>query len=163
MKNNDKILIGIVAGIVLLVVFAFFMILSQPEPQYRADDTPDAIVHNYLLALQKEEYARAYDYLPHHLDGYPTSVESFIDDVNRYGRNFRLDDSTSVSIVNVRQTGTTATVKVRESRFEAGGLFDSGKTTNEFEVRLAQIEGQWKIIDSWLYFASCWQRDEGCD
>ena len=54
MKTTDKILIGIVAGIILLIIVALVVTLSRPEPTYQPEDTPEGIAHNYLLALQKE-------------------------------------------------------------------------------------------------------------
>lgn len=60
MKNTDKMLIAIVIGIVLLVVIALAITLTRPEPTYQAEDNPEGITHNYLLALQKKDYERAY-------------------------------------------------------------------------------------------------------
>jgi hypothetical protein len=41
MKSNDRFLIGIVVGVLLLVIISFVVVLRQPLPTYRPDDTPE--------------------------------------------------------------------------------------------------------------------------
>jgi hypothetical protein len=163
MKTTDKVLIGIVAGIVLLIIVALVVTLTRPEPTYQAEDTPEGVAHNYLLALQKEEYERAYNYLSPTLEGYPTSVKKFEEHIHDNAWRFRLDTDVTLSVESSRVTGNFATVSVRESRFWGGDLFDSGQSTYTFDMDLRLEEGQWKIIDSGSYFAWCWDREDGCD
>ena len=73
MKSTDKFLISIVIGIMLLVVVAFGIAFLRPEPTYQSEDTPEGVVHNYLMALQREEYYRAYSHLSPVIPGYPDS------------------------------------------------------------------------------------------
>ena len=54
MKSTDKVLIAIVAGIILLIIVAFVVALAKPEPTYQAEDTPEGVAYNYLLALQRK-------------------------------------------------------------------------------------------------------------
>ena len=105
MKSTDKLLIGIVVGIFLLVVVAFMITLSRPEASYRAENGPDAIVHNYLLALQKQDHEKAYAYLSPTIEGYPSSTRQFTQDINRYSWSFRLDTDTSLSVEDVVENG----------------------------------------------------------
>jgi len=77
MKNTDKFLVGIVVGVVVLVATAFAVALLRPKPTYQLEDTPKGVAHNYLLALQQEDYKRAYGYLSPTIEGYPTSAEAF--------------------------------------------------------------------------------------
>jgi len=161
MKSTDKFLIGIVIGIVLLVVAAFVVTLTRPEPTYQAEDTPKGVAHNYLLALQKEDHQRAYGYLSPTLKGYPASAERFAENVEDSSWRFRLDTDTTLAVESARVTGNRAVVEVRESRFRGGDLFDSGQSTTVFEMEL-QLEDEWKIADSDYYFAWCWKRDDGC-
>ena len=162
MKSTDKFLIGIVAGIVLLIVAAFVVTLTRPEPTYQAEDTPEGVAHNYLLALQKEDFERAYGYLSPTLEGYPASAEKFAEHVQDYSWRFRLDVDTTLAVESARVTGNRAVVKVRESRFDGGDLFDSSQSTNVFKMELQLESGEWKIVDADYYFAWCWERDEGC-
>jgi hypothetical protein len=162
MKSTDKFLIGIVVGIVLLVVAAFVVTLTRPEPTYQAEDTPEGVAHNYLLALQKEDYQRAYGCLSPALKGYPISVEKFAEDVEDRSWLFRLDTDTTLAVESARVTANRTVVKVRESRFSGSGLFDSSQSTTIFKMELQLEDGEWKIVDADYYFAWCWGQSEGC-
>jgi hypothetical protein len=62
--RQDRFLIGILAGIGVLVVLSlaiFFVRRSGLE--YGTEDTPEGVVRNYIVALQRQDYARAYGYL----------------------------------------------------------------------------------------------------
>ena len=156
MKSSDKVLIGIVVGIVLLVVVAFAAMLLQPKPEYQSEDTPEGVAHNYLLALDQEDYERAYGYLSPTLRYYPDDVEEFTHDVNDNSWRFRLDYDKTITVESATITGSLALVEVRESRFYGGDLFDSGQSVSTFEMELRLINDDWKIHDSYYYFTSCW-------
>jgi hypothetical protein len=153
-KSTDKFLIGIVVGIVLLVVAAFVVTLTRPEPTYQAKDTPEGVAHNY--------HQRAYGYLSPTLKGYPVSAERFAEDVEDSSWLFRLDTDTTLAVESARVTANRAVVKVRESRFYSGDLFDSSQSTTIFEIKLQLEDGGWKIVDADYYFAWCWRHSEGC-
>lgn len=157
MKSSDKFLVGIVVGIVLLIVAAFVVTLTRPEPTYQAEDSPEGVTHNYLLALQKQDYRRAYGYLSPTLEGYPASAERFAEDVGDSSYRFRLDEDTTLAVESARVTGNRAVAKVRESRFHSGDLFDSSQHTTVFEVKLQIEDGEWKIVDADYYFFRCWK------
>ncbi len=161
MKTTDKVLIGIVVGTVLLIVAALVVTLTQPT--YQAENTPEGVAHNYLLALQKEEYERAYGYLSPTLKGYPASLEEFVEHIHDYSRNFRLGTDTTLSVGLVRITGNSANVTVRESRFRGGDLFDSGQSTSVFKMELNLEDSEWKIVYSRIYFVRCWNQEKGCE
>jgi len=151
MQRTDKFLIGIVAGIVLLVAAALVITLARPEATYQAQDTPKGVAHNYLLALHKQDYEHAHSYLSPTLPGYPASADRFARDVQNSSWNFRLDVDTTLAIENVVLGQDWASVKVRESRFSGGDLFDSDQSFTFFEMQL-QFEGNdWKIVDSRYY------------
>jgi hypothetical protein len=165
MKGADKFLVGIVAGVALLVVAAFVVALLRPEPTYRPEDTPEGVAHNYLLALGQEDYARAYRYLSPAIAGYPPSAEAFAEDVHDNEWNFRLNDSAvTLEVVSARVTGNRAVVSVRERQFYEGGLFGSGEYTSTFEMTLTHdpAAGAWMIVESDTYWAWCWEDEKGC-
>lgn len=165
MKSTDRFLVGIVVGIVLLVVAAFAVMLARPDPTYRAEDTPAGVAHNYLLALQKEEYERAHAYLSPTLDGYPDSVEALAEGIEDQSWRFRTDLDIALAVESSKITGSRAVVDVRESRFSGGGLFDSSQRTTTFEIELQLEDGEWRIVDADYYFSPCWVDTEGwgCD
>lgn len=162
MKTTDKVLIGIVGGIILLIAAAFLVTLNRAEQNYQDEDTPEGVAHNYLLALQKEDYGRAYGYLSPTLKGRPRSQERFSQHVQRYSWNFRLEASTTLAVESTKLIGDNATVTVRETQFRGGGLFDSGQSTFTFDMKLRLNNGEWKIVHSTYYFAPCWEDAKGC-
>lgn len=172
-RNSDKFLIGIVAGIVLLVVVAFVVVLNRPNPTYRTDDAPDAVAHNYLLALWQEEYERAYSYLSPDIAGYPESADLFIDDIRDNRWIFDLDRwaidmddrSVGLEVVAADVRGNRAYVDIRKTTFYQGDFFSTGQSTRAFEVELEQNAdtGEWLIVEAGDYWVYCWSREEGCD
>ena len=62
--KKDRFLIGILIGLGGLVVLALILFFTRPDYQvYREESTPDAVVHNYVLAVINKDYGRAYSYL----------------------------------------------------------------------------------------------------
>ncbi len=61
--KEDRFLTVILVVIALLVVTSLVVFsIKEDRAVYLPDDAPENIVHNYILALEKGEYARAYDY-----------------------------------------------------------------------------------------------------
>jgi hypothetical protein len=61
---RDRFLLGILLGILLLIslsVALFF--LRQQQTDYVDESTPAGVAQNYVLALQRRDYERAYSYL----------------------------------------------------------------------------------------------------
>lgn len=62
--KQDKFLIGILIGIGALVVLALILFFTrQQKRDYIADNTPDGVAHNYVLAVINKDYQKAYSYL----------------------------------------------------------------------------------------------------
>jgi len=164
MKGTDKFLIAIVAGVVLLVGVVLALALLRPnQPSYQPDDTPEGVAHNYLLALQLEEYERAYGYLSPKLPGHPDDAETFERDVrdNRWSFGY-YDDDVSLAVESVNVRDDRAKIVVRKTEFYRGGLFDSGQHSTTFDMTLRREEDTWKVADSDRYWASCWESSQGC-
>jgi hypothetical protein len=164
MKKTDKFLIAIVAGIILLVGAAFAVAALRPKPAYQAEDTPEGVVHNYLLALKQADYERAYGYLSPKIDGYPVSAEAFTRDVRQNSYNFNLSNpATTVSILPYHLSSDSAEVTVHETVFSNGGLFGSSEYPQSTSFSLRRASGQWKISGSdQYYWAWCWNDTGGC-
>ncbi len=162
MKSTDKVLLGIVVGILFLVVVALVVTMTRPEPMYMDDSSSEGVAHNYLLALQKEEYEQAYGYLSPTVYNYPFSTAEFEKTVNHEYRGFGGDTDVSFSIGDVEISGDTATVRVTSSSFYGGDLFDSGQRIKTFDMELALEGNDWKLVDADDYFARCW-RDSDSD
>ena len=163
MKKADKFLIGIVIAIILIVVAAFVVTMTRPEETYLAEDSPENIVHNYLLAIQREEYERAYRYLWPQIIHYPASQLIFEQDIEYYSWTFGEGQDITLSVKGATIRENLATVEVLESRFYGGNLFDSGQSVSTFKLELILRDGEWKIKDGDAYFVWCWTAKEGCE
>lgn len=165
MKHIDKFLIAIVVGVIILVVVAFLLVVQQPEPSYQAEDTPEGVIHNYLLALEDEDYERAYGYISPQIENYPATVSDFIHDIETSRWLFYLygDNPISYQILDSKLFPGQAVVNVEITHFSRGGLLgaDSYQTTSTFT--LVPAGTSWQITrggpEFWL---DCWHDKDAC-
>jgi hypothetical protein len=62
--RQDRFLIGILAGIGVLVVLSLAIyFVRRGGLTYGPEDSPEGVVRNYVVALQRRDYERAYTYL----------------------------------------------------------------------------------------------------
>lgn len=62
--KQDKFLTGILIGVGLLVVLALVLFFTRQDSRdYLAEDTPEGVAHNYVLAVLNKDYEKAYGYL----------------------------------------------------------------------------------------------------
>lgn len=155
-NSSDRLLLGIVAGIVILIIVAFWLVLTQPEPAYQEEVTPEGVAHNYLLALRQDEFGKAYGYLSTQLENYPEDLDTFVDNVEANYYGFWPDEDVTLEVLSASVVGEKATVQVHESRFSGDGLFEGGMRERSFEMELRLEEGNWKIVDSDGYWHFCW-------
>jgi hypothetical protein len=163
-KSPDKLLIAIVAGVILLVIISFIVVLRQPEPVYLAEDTPEGVIHNYLLALQNEDYERAYGYLSPNLAGYPTTPATFASDVSQNAWQFGQDGSDSAfEISGSKNYGKETIVDVTFTSFNRGGLFGSNSYTETTQFTLANESDGWRIVHgNYRFWVQCWDEPTLC-
>ena len=73
--KQDRFLVGILVGIGVLVVVALALFFTRQDKQeYVPDDTPEGVVRDYVLAIYKDDYEKAYAYLAE-TDNKPTYNE----------------------------------------------------------------------------------------
>ena len=73
--KQDRFLTGILVGIAVLVVIALVVFfLRQTSQSYISEDSPEGVVHNYVLAVLDNDYEKAYGYLAD-LDHKPTYAQ----------------------------------------------------------------------------------------
>ena len=62
--KQDKFLTGILIGIGVLILLALGLFFTrQDKKEYLADDSPHAVVFNYVLAVTNKDYKSAYTHL----------------------------------------------------------------------------------------------------
>jgi hypothetical protein len=161
MKQTDRFLLAIIAGVVVLVAVALALALTRPAQGYLPETTPGAVAHNYLLAIKQRDDARAYGYLSPELSGHPATLDEFAADIDRYSWSFSRDSAT-ISVGSERISAERAVVTIDETRFYEGGLFSSSQYTTSFSVTLRRQGEGWKIISADSYWALCWSEGEPC-
>jgi hypothetical protein len=136
--KQDRFLIAILAGIVVLVVAAFVLFFArQANLNYVNDDNPAGVLQNYVLALHKGDYQKAYNYLASSKD--KPAFEDF-------RRPFMMKE-TDISQADI-QVGTVnlvedeATVELLTAHF-GDSPFSSYR--NSERATLKKEQGFWKI------------------
>ncbi len=137
--RQDRFLIGILIGIAVLIVAALVVFFTrQDQVSYSSEDTPDGVVHNYVLAVLNKDYDKAYGYLAQ-LDHKPTS-----DEFRQAFAVGRLSPgNTGIKVGAPEITGDTATVEVSMLN-TPGDLFSSGYN-DMGSAQLVLQNGAWKI------------------
>lgn len=143
--KQDRFLTGILIGIALLIVAALVVFFARQDQQtYVADDTPEGVVRNYVLAAINKDYQKAYGYLAD-LDNKPT-YESFRRSFATGGLN---PSNAGVKIGKAVVTGDEATVEV-SMFYTPGDPFSTGSSYVE-SAQLVRQNGAWKISSMPVY------------
>ena len=137
--KQDRFLTGILVGIGVLVVVALAVFFTRKDSQtYVADDTPEGVVHNYVLAVLNKDYEKAYGYLAD-LKYKPTYEEfrrAFLNgEVNPQNQ--------AVDIGSSDIAGDTATVELQLIT-NSSDPFSTGYR-NQQTADLVKQEGAWKL------------------
>jgi len=138
--KSDRFLWALLIGICLLVIAALgLFFLRRGSQEYGPDDTPENVVRNYALALQKLDYTRAYALLQD-AEGKP--------DFERFRLYFltRAADPSSValSIQGAAITGDQAVVDVAVIYTDSGPFVDSNRSPGS-ALLVRDAAGAWKI------------------
>lgn len=140
--KEDRFLTGILIGIAVLVVAAIGLFFVRREAQtYGPENDPAGVVRNYILALQKQDYDRAYGYLAE------TNEKPTLSGFRRPFEDYQSREVTGsvLELAEVDKRGDDATVTLTLIR-GASGPFSSPNR----EVSLARLRlegGDWKIIE----------------
>lgn len=156
--KQDKFLTGILIGIGVLVVGAVAMFfVRQSTLDYKTENTPEAVVHNYILAIEREDYKKAYSYLKEG-DHKPTITEF------RQVCNNRCRDDSGTQILETDyyedDSGTEmATVSLDTTNYNSGPLIRSGYSYIN-NASLIKQAGEWKIEEMpYQYWDWNWYQD----
>ncbi len=140
LMKSDRFLTYILIGIGVLVVAALALFfLRQGGQEYAADTTPEGVTHNFILAMLRSDYDRAYPYLSDSATK-PTLDQfkvSFLASRSNY-------TDVSVQVGGAVITGTTAMVNVTLI-FSSGNLFN-GASRQPQTAQLTLQNGSWKVV-----------------
>ncbi len=143
--KRDRYLIGIVVGIGVLIVVAVGMFILRRDTQgYLSEETPDSVVHNFILALHQEDYNKAYGYLADEED--KPSMAEFLSVVSKGYSNIS-DVSVQITGFDLIQyeDGSQGAVVDLETATTSSGPFDFGYRSYDTALLVMQ-DNEWKII-----------------
>jgi hypothetical protein len=138
--KQDRFLIGILVGIGVLVIIALVLFFTRQDKQeYVAEDTPEGVVHNYALALYKEDYEKAYDYLAE-MESKPTYNEFR----QAFFNNFVDPSNAGLELGETEIAGDVAYVTLYII-YNTTDPFSSGYRNTD-TARLERQNGTWKLL-----------------
>ncbi len=151
--KKDRFLNGLIAGIGVLIIFALVLFfVRQQQAEYLPDDTPNGVVHNYLLGVLERDYDRAYTYLT---DGpEKPSLSLFQQELSRTSNEI---SRVNISIGEVFIDGEIATVQLSMRQSYEGPFNNLGRYTESAQLKMDN--GKWKIVSmpfpfwSWNWYA----------
>ena len=138
--KQDRFLVGILVGIGVLVVLALALFFTRQDKQeYSSEDTPEGVVHNYALAVYKEDYEKAYGYLAE-TENKPTYNEFR----QAFFNHFVDPSNAGLELGGTEITGNEAYVTVYLI-YNPSDPFSSGSRNTE-TARLERQDGEWKLL-----------------
>jgi len=153
--KQDRFLIGILVGIGVLVVAAFVLFfVRQSQLNYAAEDTPAGVIQNYVLALHKGDYQKAYAYLAEGQDKptYDDFRKPFITKMNNISQS-------DIQIGDTTLMDQEAVVSLVSSSYYDGPITRYNMTET---ATLKKVNGQWKItlmVQPYWYYD--WYQSKG--
>lgn len=140
--RQDRFLTGILAGIAILAALSLAVYLGRRNNlSYGPENTPEGVTRNYVIALQRGDYERAYTYLAD-FENKPTPPR-FIQPFSSYQiQDFSL---TGVEITDTSTAADGRSALVYLVLLHSGnGPFGQGYRENG-AAELALEGGEWKI------------------
>jgi hypothetical protein len=137
--KQDRFLIGILSGILVIIVVALVLFFTRQGAQdYRTDNSPEATVFNYVLAITERDYQKAYGYLAdlEHKPTYDEFRQSFFNGMVS-------PNNVGVDVGEAHIDGDEATVEV-SMVYPSSDPFSPGYSNAE-RALLIQQGGEWKL------------------
>ena len=159
---SDKLLLGIVAGIILLIIISLIVVNRRPLPQFQGQNTPEGVVHDYLLALQLSDYETAYNLLSPQI-AYPADVNEFYDSLKETPWEFTVSQNYSQIIESSERISDNSVAVIVREIYNTNSLFSGDDYFTTFRMRVEENGGGWKLVSGERYWSTCWGAENKCD
>lgn len=137
--KQDRFLTGILLGIAVLILLALAVFFTRRDDlAYVDESTPQGVVQNYIVALHKQDYEKAYAYLAD-LENKPT-YQQFRE---TFFNNSLSASGTGVEILQTETSGDLATVGLSIIYNQRDPFGGSSRYVES--ARLVRQAGVWKI------------------
>jgi hypothetical protein len=147
------IIFAIVISVLVIATASLVLLTKGKEIALLPEDTPQGIVQRYLIAVQEQNYQKAYDYL-----SFDPSEK-----IHTYDNWFRMMiDEPQISnqsvwkatLGKITQNGDDAIVEVTIDT-GTGGPFEGLSRSHQIIFQLSKIDGKWLITSPtyiyWIY------------
>ncbi|MBN1189108.1 MAG: hypothetical protein JXA46_05085 [Dehalococcoidales bacterium] len=156
MKSSSRLLTGFGIGLFVLVIVTVVLALSigqQNAPTLPAD-TPEGTVQRFLLAVQANDYAAAYDYIIPRRDGETKTAEASYQQFSLSAR-YASGSTWKANLGQVSRQDQSASVEIILEFFTSGGPFGNPIRTDSVVFNLRKVDNAWLIASPtdlyWLY------------
>jgi hypothetical protein len=145
----DRVLIGILAAVAVLVVVALVVIFTRSAPASLDASTPEGVVQRYTTAAIAGDEAAAAAYLS------PAAIEKCADGYDDGSTASRLE-KLRVTLIRTVARGETTFVYVRLTQwYDDGGGFGGSESTSDVAFGLVRSGGDWLVDDAPWPLAVC--------
>lgn len=144
--GGDRGLTFLILGALVLIAVGVISIplVVRRAPILEPLTTPAGTVQRFYQALYAGDYATAYDFLS-------TDLQAQIS-LSQFQQQLNIDlQHSQMRVLATTIIGTHATVQIRVTYFQAGGIFGSDEWSIEDEVLLQREDQRWTIIGGPLY------------
>jgi len=147
--KQDRFLTGILIGIGVLILVALTLFFTRKDTKvYKVDDSPEAAVFNYVLAVTNKDYKTAYSYLAD--KEYKPSYDKFRQSFFNGSVN---SDNVGVDVGRAEVDGDAALVELTLV-YSSTDPFSGGYSNTDRAQLVKQSDG-WKIsympYNFWAY------------
>jgi len=152
MKSSNRFLLGF--GIILVVLIAItttLVLLNRDNVSMLPENTPEGTVQRFLLAVQEQDFQKAYSYLRIEEKGIKLTYDDWLQSVSPRFQTASVLWKATLGKTTV--SGDTATVEVLIDIFQPGGPFENPVRTQIENYQLKLVNNQWFITTHpWLYW-----------
>lgn len=153
-SSRSLFVFGVAIGVLVIVAIVLvFTLPGQGSASLLPEDTPKGIVQRFFLALEAEDYQKAYSYT-----SFPSGTPKYEEwrDSAISSREERGSESMRITLGESVVTDNEATVDVVVDVFSPGVPFENPVRTNHTIFSLEKAETSWKITSPTYVWWLCY-------